>query len=207
MCPFIASSSAADFGRDVAGGAEVRPRLLPGRAHLVRLDRSRADVQPVGLGDVPRIAAQIVVQQQLGLTVTPGARARDRRAIGLELVLLDADRPARPRRRDQASHRAVGSASAHQMARAQAGDRPEPVAVARDVVNRDAQVQIGAAAAQQKVVELEATDEPAVTADAPLLAAIADVAGRSTPTGRRDIRAAPAPARPRSAPRSIRRTA
>ena len=134
----------------------------------MRLDGPRADVQPVGLRDVPRVAAQIVVQQQLRLAVAPGARAGDGGGIGAELVLLDADRPARPRRREQARDGAVGPARADQVARAQARDRPEAVAVARDVLDGDAQVQVGAAPPQQEVVQLEAADEPAVAGDRPL---------------------------------------
>ena len=169
------------LGRDVAGGGEVRPRPLPGGAHLVRLDGSRADVQPVRLGDVPGIAAQIVVQQQLWLAVAPGPRAGYRRWIGRELVLLNADRSAGPRRGDHPRDRAIGAARTDQMARAQAGDRPEAVAVAHDVVDRHPQMQVSAASTQQEVVELEAPDEPAVAGDGPLLAAVADVAAAPLP--------------------------
>ncbi len=116
--------------RNVAAGDEVLARAQPGGAHLVRVDGPRADVRPVSLGDVPRIAAQIVVQKQLGLTVTPDTGARDRVGIGAELVLLHADRSARARRREQARHRAVRAAGADQVRRPQPGDGPvAPLAV------------------------------------------------------------------------------
>ena len=95
------------------------------------------------------------MQQQLGLAVPADARARDSSGIGAELVLLHADRTARARRRGEAGDRAVGAARADQVTRAQARHRPQPVAVARDVLDGDAEVQLGAAAPEQEVVELD----------------------------------------------------
>ena len=66
------------LGGDVARLQKMRARRLPGRADLVGIGGPRADVEPVGLGHVPGVAAQIVVQQQLGLAVAADARAGDR---------------------------------------------------------------------------------------------------------------------------------
>ena len=165
----------------MAGRLKVRAGLLPGGAHFVRLDGPGADVQPVGLRDVPRISAQVVVQQQLRLAVGAGARAGDGGGVGAEFVLLDADRSAGARRRELARDGAVGPARADQVPRAQAPDRPQAVRVARDVLNGDAEVQVGARPPQQEIVQLEPADEPAMARDRPAFTAVADVAGAPLP--------------------------
>jgi hypothetical protein len=136
-------------------------------------------------GHVPGVATQIVVQQELGLAVAADARARDRRGIGGEFVLLHADRSHRARRGREPGDRAVGSAGTDQVSGAQIADRPQPVAVTLDVGHRDAEVQLGTARAQQEVVELDAADEPAAAADGAILAGVANMAGPPLPQAAR----------------------
>jgi hypothetical protein len=48
------------LARHVPGGAEVIVRRAPGAAGLGRVERAAPDVEPVRLGDVPAVAADVI---------------------------------------------------------------------------------------------------------------------------------------------------
>jgi hypothetical protein len=75
----------------------------------------------------------------------------------------------------------VCATGAHQVASAQVTDRPQPLGVALDLLDLGAEVKLGAAAAQEEVIELEPPDEPAVAGNRVILAAKMDVAGVPLP--------------------------
>src|SRR6185312_6594141 len=70
---------------------------------------------------------------------------------------------------------------ADEVPRAMVADRPQTVAVPHDVADRQAQVSGRTAPTQQKVVELEAADEPAPARHGAGLAAVVHVAGVPLP--------------------------
>src|SRR5258708_6252387 len=90
--------------------------LPPGREQRAGLDGAAAHVHPARLGDVPRVPAQIVVQEDLGLAIPAHAARGDGASAGLELAFLSRHRLSLLAEEELPCHRTVGPAPAHQEA-------------------------------------------------------------------------------------------
>ena len=154
----LASSSAgsAPGGRWPACAKCARARCHASRTWRA-FDRAAADVEPARLRDVPRSSRR---SRRGGAARARRRRrsgsARPRRASACELELLHADR--RARRASARATRATGQCVPPAPIRMRARQAPSTItaiAVAHDRLTFTAGVQLGAAALQQEVVELE----------------------------------------------------
>src|SRR5262249_27240022 len=139
----------------------VRPR----GEHLARSGGAGADVEPSALGHVPRVAAEVVVEEELGLAVGADARRRHLGGVGGEIAPLRRGPAGRPWRGPPARPPPSRPAGADEEARG-VGPVDDPRAVASlQALHRVSVDDGGAAPPQQEIVELVATDEVAARGD------------------------------------------
>src|SRR5262249_2423825 len=114
--------------RDVTLVEKEPARGGPGRARLPRHGGAAPHVQPASLGHVPRVAGEVIVEEELGLTVRPDSRGGNLLRTDLQLSLLRGDWPAGPGGSELSPDGAVGASCANDPARAMHPiDGPDPV--------------------------------------------------------------------------------
>src|ERR1700760_1679377 len=133
---------------------ETRETLLRGRPsgeQAVRIGGARADIEPAPLRDVPGIAAEVVLQQQLGLTISAHASRGDFSGVCEKLQLFRGHERTPLARKDTTIYRAVRAARSNQEARAEAVVQRPKAITALDAF--DSMVhQLGATAFEQELI-------------------------------------------------------
>ena len=183
--PFHVLQRLACARRHVAAVEEVAARGAPGRAHLIGGRGAGAHVQPPAIGHVPRVAAEVVVEQELRLAVSPDARGSDLRGVDLEFALLRGDRVAGLGGEKLARDRTVRAARADEPSRrVRTIDGPQPL----PELERLRCVAVDhrcPTAPEEEMIELPAPDEVPPRRDAVALAAVLNVAAAPWPQAAR----------------------